>query len=166
MRAVRFPVLLLAALTLAACTSTQGRNIGRAVGVASAVFGGGEVEPVEDALERYRTARDAGAAIGELSEATRFALDLQQLEGVDVSFAEDGQIDLFLADPERGVAALAAVLVNSPHRLDQLIEVEGPAGTAFTFRDSLISHGLGGSAIDAYRADDLSGVAVHIRYRS
>jgi hypothetical protein len=159
-------LVLLAALALAACTSTQGRNIGRAVGVASAVLGGPQSEPIDDAIERYRTARDAGAAIGELSEATKFALALQQLEGVDVNFGDDGQIDLYLVDPERAVASVANVLANGPRPLDQLIEVEGPADTAFAFRDGLIEHGLAGAAIEAYRADDLDGVALHIRYRS
>lgn len=169
MRARRPLVLLLAVsavFSLTACTSTQGRNIGRAVGVASAVFGGGEVEPIGDALERYRTARDAGEAIGELSEVTRFALDIQQLEGVDVTFTDDGQIDLVLLDPERGVRDLAAVLLRSPHQYDQTIAVEGAGDAAFAFRDALIEQGLDPYAIEAFRTDELEGVVMHIRYRS
>lgn len=168
MRARRPLVLLAVAalLPLTACTSTQGRNVGRAVGVAAAVLGGSEVEPIDDAIERYRTARDAGAAIGELSEATRFALEIQQLEGVDVSFADDG-LDLVILDPERGgVADLAAVLIKSPNQMNQIVEVEGAGDTAFAFRDALIDHGLDARAVEAYRTDELEGVVVHIRYRS
>ena len=168
MRARRPLVLLAVAVlfSLSACNSTQGRNIGRAVGVASAVLGGDEVEPIEAAVERYRTARDAGIAIGELSEVTRFALEIQKLEGIDVTFRDDGQIDLVILDPYRGVPRLASVLANSPNPMDQLIAVEGAGDTAFAFRDALIDHGLSPYVIEAYRTDELEGVVLHIRYIS
>jgi hypothetical protein len=166
MSARRSPVLLLAALLFVACSSSQGRNIGTAVGVATAVFGGPQSEPIDDAIERYRVAREAGEMIGSLTEVTRFVTELQQLEGVGVSFTEEGQIDLFLADPHRNLPALASLLAKSPYPEEQFIAIEGSGVYAFEIREALIRHGLTAEAIEAHRTDELDGAAVHIRYRS
>lgn len=158
--------------------AAAGRAIGSVVGVFAAVFGGPQHETLDDALDRYRIARDAGEAIGAVIGASRgvtagaergyefdvqFA-ELQKIEGVQATRPRPDEIQVRLASvPSREtVAAIAAVFVG---REERALDLEGPGESVLGIREELIELGVPSASLSAHRNDTMDGVVLRVRYR-
>jgi hypothetical protein len=158
--------------------AAAGRAIGSVVGVFAAVFGGPRHESLDDAVDRYRLARDAGEAIGAVIGATRgmsagaergYEFDLRfaellKIEGVQATRPLPGEIQVRLASspsPET-LAAVAAVFEG---REERAIDLEGPGDAVLSIREALIDLGVPSASLSARRNDAIDGVVMRVRYR-
>lgn len=158
--------------------AAKGRAVGSVVGVLAAVLGGGRSESLDDAIDRYLLARDAGEAIGAMIGATKGAsagaqrrneldvqfAELQQIEGVAVTRPFPGELQVRLASapaPET-LAAVAAVFEG---RGERAIELEGAADAVLTIREALIELGLPSESLSARRNEAVDGVLLRVRER-
>lgn len=158
--------------------AAKGRAIGSVVGVLAAVFGGSRSESLDDAIDRYLLARDAGEAIGAVVGATKgvgssekrvhefdvqFA-ELQKIEGIEVTrpFPDELQVRLASVPAPETLAAIADVFEGRPERA---IELEGAAEAVLSIREALIELGVSSSSLNARRNDAIDGVVLRVRYR-
>ena len=158
-----------------------GRRIGRVAGVLAAIFGGPSHETLDDTIDRYRRTRDAATVVGAIIGATKGAMDgadaeegfetdtefaeLLKIDGLEVTRPFPDQIDVHLALAPDPQTLTAIALVFAGHD-DRTFDIEGPEGTAFSVRESLIELGLTSSRLSAHRADALDEVVIHIRRRA
>ncbi len=158
--------------------AAKGRAIGSVVGVIAAVFGGPRSESLDDAIDRYLLARDAGEAIGALVGATKgmsagaerrhefdvqFA-ELRKIEGIEVTrpFPDEMQVRLASAPAPETLAAIAAVFEG---REDRALDLEGAGDAVLSIRESLIELGVPSASLSARRNDAIEGVILRVRYR-
>lgn len=150
----------------------------RVAGVLAAVFGGPQVESIDDTIARYRRTRDAvigtaaaaGAAHGANAGAKRgLELDQQfaellQIDGIDVVRPYPDLIEVhFAAMPSR--ATLEKVAAVFPGRETRAIQIKAPGDDALRLRESLIDLGLPSTSLHVRRDDDVRGILVQIGYR-
>ena len=156
--------------------AAAGRAIGSVVGVIAAVFGGPRHESLDDAVDRYRLARDAGEAIGAVIGATKgmtagaergYELDvqfaeLQKIEGIQATRPLPDEIEVRLASSPRPetLEAIAAVFEGREQRA---LDLEGPAEAVLSIRESLIELGVPSASLSARRNDAIDGVVLRVR---
>lgn len=151
----------------------KGRRVGQVAGVLAAIFGGPEVESVDDMVDRYRRTRDAATAIGAVIGATSGAIEggqrgyafdeqfaeLHALQGVEVLRPVPDLIEIRFTDRQL-VDQIALILLKGAQR-NVTIEAEGTV--ANEIRDELIAHGLSGDTLYAYQNEEVAGVLLSVR---
>ncbi|HEX2833076.1 MAG TPA: hypothetical protein VHW00_08675 [Thermoanaerobaculia bacterium] len=156
----------------------RGVRIGRVAGVLAAVLGGPERESLDDMIERYRITRDAtivtataiGTTRGAIEGAKRgYELDVQfaellKIKGIAATRPFPDQIDIRFpgAPNDDTLTQVAAVFLG---REERTIDIESSDDSALDIRETLIAHGLPGSALQAHRVEGESGILIRARLR-
>lgn len=158
--------------------AAAGRAIGSVVGVIAAVFGGPGNESFDDAVDRYRLARDAGEALGAVIGAAKGAnagaergyefdlqfAELQKIEGIQATrpLPDEIQVRLGIAPSPETIEAVAAVFEGREARA---LDLEGPAESVLGIREELIELGIPSESLSARRNDAMDEVVLRVRYR-
>jgi len=138
--------------------ATKGRRIGMAIGVFSAIFGGGSCEPIEASIDRYRTFRDAGQMIGASHDLRKAAeegaqhgaqfdqqmVQLKQIDGIDINRPAPYVLDVRFTGDQQPLDAIVNVVRSGDERY---LIVEGK--DAASVRGALIDRGIRASRVEA-----------------
>ncbi|HVR37740.1 MAG TPA: hypothetical protein VMU84_01490 [Thermoanaerobaculia bacterium] len=154
-----------------AAGADTGRRIGRVVGVIAAITGGPQSESIDDAIARYRDARDLGESIGAAAGAAKganagarrgFAFDkqmaeLEKITELDVTRPAPYVIVVRFDDPQSGHLDEIARIVSGRE-----IDIVAAGDTSTIVRDALIGFDIPASTLQAHRNDEERGVTLHI----